>query len=194
MFKYTKWSVLLLAGVLTAGCISASSDNSTKTSSSTSKTADTSAESSASVTYAVGDVAVAGDVTHTVTSVEVLDEIPESYTLAEWELIAEPLVAADGFQWVHLTGEVTNNTGESQSVASNNLGVVDASGNEYSVSTDTTIYVDDAKSPVYLSIQPTQTVEWEGYFMVPADATGLVLRADDLSFFPESEVTIDLGL
>lgn len=190
MIKYAKWSALLLAGVLTAGCLT------TNTNESTNATTDTTETTGAgtAITYAVGDEAVAGDIIHTVASVEVLDEIPESYTLEEWELIAEPLVAADGFQFVHLTGEVTNNTGESQSVASNNLGVVDAAGNEYSVSTDTTIYVDDAKSPVYLSVQPTQTVEWEGYFMVPADATGLSLRADDLSFFPESEVMIDLGL
>lgn len=144
--------------------------------------------------YGVGDIAEAGEISHTVTSVEVLAEIPASYTLAEWEIISESLPADTGFQWVHIEGEVKNNSKQSQSVDSTNVYVVDATGNEFSVSTDTTIYVDSDKNPVYISMQPTQTIEWEGYFMVPEGADGLMLVGNDLSFLPEDEVRIELGI
>jgi hypothetical protein len=142
----------------------------------------------------MNEEAPAGDYVHVVTFAEKLAVIPASSTIPDFESIAEDLPAAEGFTWVHLKGTVTNNGSESESVDSNNVGVVDSAGNMYSVSTDTTLYVEDNKSPVYISVQPTQTVEWEGYFMVPATATGLQFYGNDLSFLPEYEVYVDLGL
>jgi hypothetical protein len=171
------------------GCLGGSTSTGTTT------TTDTTTDSQvATATAEVGQAASAGDVVHTVTEVEVLTEIPVESVLPEWEIIAEPLPADEGFQWLHIMGEVTNNTGESQSIDSTNVVVVDAAGNEYSVSTDTTIYVDDEKSPVYIEIQPTQTKPWEGYFMVPVGAGPFQLKANDLSFLPEAEVLINLGV
>ncbi len=144
--------------------------------------------------YAYGEKAAAGDFVHNVTSVELLDTIPASYTIDDFSSIAEDLAADDGFQWVHIEGEVTNNSSSTESLTSLGVYVVDGDGNEYSVSTDTVIYVEEGMSPIYLDIQPTQTKAWEGYFMVPASATGLKLKGNDLSLLPEEEVLIDLGL
>lgn len=144
--------------------------------------------------YALNDAAPAGDFVHTITFVEKLDVIPASYTIADFEIIAEDLAAADGFTWIHLNGMVTNNSSESDSLDSTNVAVVDSEGNMYSVSTDTVIYTEDGESPVYIDVQPTQTISWDGYFMVPAAATGLQFYGNDLSFVPEDEVYVDLGL
>lgn len=182
---------VLTAAIALVGQACPADDASTGTTTTTDATTDGVV---ATATFEVGQPAAAGDVVHQVTEVEVLAEIPVESTLPEWEIIAEPLPADTGFQWVHIMGEVTNNTGESQSIDSTNVVVVDAAGNEYSVSTDTTIYVDDELSPVYIEIQPTQTKPWEGYFMVPADGGPFQLKANDLSFLPEAEVLINLGV
>lgn len=145
-------------------------------------------------TYTLNQAAPAGDFVHTVTYAEKLDIIPASYTIADFEIIAEDLAAADGFTWIHLNGTVTNNSSESDSLDSTNVAVVDSEGNMYSVSTDTTLYVEYGESPVYIEVQPTQTISWDGYFMVPSAATGLQFYGNDLSFVPESEVYVDLGL
>lgn len=144
--------------------------------------------------YAVGEEAPAGDIVHKVVTVEQMDVIPSSSTLPEWEIIAEDTPAVEGFTWLHLKGQVTNNSKETQTVSTNGIYVMDADENQFEVSTDTTIYVDSDSSPVYISLQPTQTVDWEGYFEVPKAATGLIMVGNDLSFLPESEVHIDLGL
>lgn len=190
-----KTGVLLGATVLVAGCLSSAPTNNRPTPTrDTTDSVDATDTQAAAMTYEINEEAAAGEIVHMVTSVEVLEEIPESYTLPEWDLIKEALPADEGFQWVHVTAEVTNNSKQSSSVDSTNVYVVDAEGNQFSVSTDTTIYVEDGKSPVYISVQPTQTVEWDGYFMVPTEAEDLALVGNDLSFLPESEVQIDLGL
>jgi len=147
-----------------------------------------------SETVSLNESASAGDIGHKVTMAETLDEIPESYTIEEWEIIAEPLPADDGFMWVHVKGEVTNNSKESQSMLSTSVAVIDADGNKFSPSTDTTIYVEDDESPIYLELSPTQTKTWDAYFLVPEGASDLMLSLNDLSFLPESEVVVDLGL
>ncbi|MBI2416151.1 MAG: DUF4352 domain-containing protein [Candidatus Kerfeldbacteria bacterium] len=181
-------AVIVLAG---AGCIDGSNS---KTNAPTRTNPTNATSQSTPKTYQISEAASAGDIVHTITSVEALDTIPSSYTLPEWEIIAEELPADEGFQWLHIKGEVTNNTKESQSVDSTNVYVMDADGNKFDVSTDTTIYVPDDASPVYISVQPTQTIEWEGYFMVPQQAEGLVFVGNDLSFLPEAEVQVDLEL
>lgn len=142
--------------------------------------------------YSMNEDAAAGNIVHNVNYVEVLNEIPMDYTLEEWEIIAESLPADAGFQWVLIEGSVTNNTNETQILDSTSVVVRDLNGNEYKVSTETTIYVEDELSPVYIEIQPTQTKPWEGYFMVPEGSTDLVLVGNDLQFVPEAEVEIDL--
>ncbi len=186
----TSLAALLLSTVVVAGCMGGS-DNVNRPAR-TSGTNDT--NSVAVKDYAVGEEAPAGDIVHKVVSVEQMDVIPSSATLPEWEIIAEETPADEGFTWLHIKGEVTNNSKETQTVSTNGVYVMDADENQFEVSTDTTIYVDSDSSPVYISLQPTQTVDWEGYFEVPKAATGLVLVGNDLSFLPESEVHIDLGL
>ncbi len=165
----------------------------TTTTDTDSDTTTTTTTASAEV-YEVGEEAPAGDFTHVVKSVEVLDEIPADYTIEDFAIIAEALPADEGFQWIHIKGEVTNNSKASESLTSLGVFVVDSDGNEFSVSTDTTIYVEDNMSPVYIDIQPTQTKAWDGYFMVPTGAEGLMMKGNDLSLLPEDEVLIDLGL
>ncbi|MDP3970185.1 MAG: hypothetical protein Q8P90_00630 [bacterium] len=195
MKTYFKFGALFVASAALAGCSLFGGQTTTPSTTTPTKVGDAKVEQPVvATTYKVGEDAVAGDITHSITSVELLDEIPIDYTLEQWDLIAEALPADDGFQWVHLEGEVTNNSKESQSVDSTSIVVMDADDNEFSVSTDTTIYVEDDMSPVYITVQPTQTVGWDGYFLVPADAEGLTVRANDLSFLPEDEVMIDLGL
>lgn len=185
-------AALLASTVLVAGCLGSSSQPVwVPPSSDTRTTAETTA---VATVYQVGEAAAAGDIVYTVVSVEQMDVIPASATLPEWEIIAEDAPASEGFTWVYIVGEVTNNSKESQILTSGSVYVMDAEDNQFDVSTDTTLYVDSDRSPIYLSLQPTQTIEWEGYFMVPADATGLALVGDDLSFLPEDEVRIDLGL
>lgn len=144
--------------------------------------------------YTVNETATVGDIVHKVTDAEQMDVISASETLPEWELIAEALSADEGFQWVHITGEVTNKSKKTQTVDSTSMAVLDENDNSYSVSTDTTIYVDTEKSPIYITVQPTQTVEWEGYFEVPANAKELQLRVSDLNFLSDQYALIDLGL
>ena len=151
-------------------------------------------EEVAAKVYAVGDMVETGPITHKVVSVEKMDTIPASATLPEWEIIAEDTPADEGFTWLHIKGEVTNNSKEKQNLSSQGVYVVDATGNEFEVSTDTTIYVEDDLSPVYLDIQPTQTVNWEGYFEVPSDTAGLTLMVNDLALLPKTEASVDLGL
>lgn len=189
-FSSLALSLLVLVG---AGCLSNPTPRPTTGPTSNSNSSSEDVAPTATV-YEVGEDATIGGIVHNVVAVETMDTIPASATLAEWDLIAEDLPAADGFMWVRIEGEVTNNTKESQSVDSSSVVVVDSEANEFSVSTDTTIYVDGNKSPIYITLQPTQTIEWEGYFQVPADADGLALKATDLDFFSEQFVIIDLGL
>lgn len=183
-------AALLASTLVVAGCVNRSSQPVRVSSDSpTSETA-----TAANKTYAVGDKAEIGGIVHTVVSVEQMDVIPASATLPEWEIIAEDTPAAKGFTWLHIIGEVTNTTKEPQTLSSTGVYVSDSDGNRFAVSTDTTIYVDSDKSPIYISVQPTQTVEWDGYFQVPADTEDLILVGNDLSFLPEGEVRIDLGL
>lgn len=186
----TSLAALLLSTVVVAGCMDSNTPNRRPNNANTSADTDVVAVQE----YGVGEEAAAGDIVHKVVAVEQMDVIPSSATLPEWEIIAEDTPADEGFTWLHITGEVTNNSKEPQTVTTNGIYVMDADENKFEVSTDTTIYVDSDKSPVYIDLQPTQTVDWEGYFAVPKDDSGLVLVANDLSFLPESEVHIDLGL
>lgn len=189
MRKSISLAALLLSTTVVAGCMG--SNDSPRPSGNTNPiTGDEVSVKS----FGVGQDATAGDIVHNVASVETMDVIPSSATLPEWEIIAEDLPADEGFTWLHIKGSVTNNSKETQTLSTNGVYVMDADGNQFEVSTDTTIYVDSDASPVYISLQPTQTVEWDGYFEVPKAATGLVLVGNDLSFLPESEVHIDLGL
>lgn len=147
-----------------------------------------------SANFEMNEDAAAGDYVHRVTLAEKMDLIPASSTIPDFESIAEDLAAAEGFTWVHVKGQTTNNSLESASVDSTNIAVVDSEGRKYSLSTDVTLYVEDEVFPTYIEVQPSQTVEWEAYFQVPADATGLKLYGNDLSFLPEYEVYVDLGL
>jgi hypothetical protein len=192
MRKLTALSGLALSLLVVAGCVGR--DNPSRPINAGIPNGNTNAVVDSGKTYAVGEEAAVGDIVHKVVSVETMETIPASATLPEWDLIAEDLPAADGFMWVRVVAEVTNNTKESQSVDSTSVVVMDAEDNEFSVSTDTTIYVDGDKSPIYITLQPTQTVEWEGYFQVPADAEGLTLKGTDLDFFSEQYVLVDLGL
>lgn len=191
MRTYLSLAALLASTAVVAGCIGGSPSQPVRVPAGDDATSDT---TPANVTYEIGDEAEVGGITHTVVSVQQMDVIPASATLPEWEIIAEDTPAADGFTWLHIIGEVTNSTKEPQTLTSTGVYVSDADGNQFEVSTDTTIYVDSDKSPIYISLQPTQTVEWDGYFQVPAAAEDLVLVGNDLSFLPEGEVRIDLGL
>lgn len=194
-------SALLAATVLVAGCVGGSDKpvrvpptNDVRTNTNVDTDITTSTTPAVTQTYTVGEEAVIGGITHRVVSVEQMDVIPASATLPEWEIIAEDTPAVDGFTWVHIIGEVTNGTKEPKTVSSSGVYLSDPDDNHFEVSTDTTIYVDSDRSPIYLSLQPTQTIEWDGYFQVPADTSGLVLVGNDLSFSPGGEVRIDLGL
>lgn len=191
MRKLTALGSLALALLVVAGCIGKSTPRPIPGPINTNENTNTASDVK---TFAVGEEATVGDIVHKVVTVETMATIPAASTLPEWDLIAEDLPAADGFMWVRIEGEVTNNTKVSQSVDSTSVVVTDSEDNEFSVSTDTTIYVDGDKSPIYITLQPTQTVEWEGYFQVPADAEGLALKATDLDFFSEKFVLIDLDL
>lgn len=189
-----KIGVVLLAVVAMAGCIGGSNaprNTSNRTTSNTNSEVDPDA---AAKVYGLNEAAAAGDITHTITFVEALDTIPKSYTLPEWEIIAEDLPADKDFQWIHVKGTVKNGSKQTQTVNSTSVYLVDADGNQFDVSTDTTIYIPDDTSPIYLTLQPTQSVEWEGYFMIPTAAEDVMLVANDLSFVPEDVVKIDLGL
>ncbi len=158
-------------------------------------TTKTAANTAAAVsTVKVNEAAKAGDISHTVTLAEKMDTIPASKTVEDFKSIAKDKKAADGFTWVHLTGKVTNNSSESENVSSNSLTVVDDSGKEYDLATDVTIYVPDDKFPTYIDIQPTQTVEWEAYYLVPTTAKGLKLKVNDLQILSDNEALVDLGL
>lgn len=185
-------AALLASTVVIAGCIGRSAQPVRVPAGSNTTT--TTTATTANKTYLVGDEAEVGGIVHKIVSVQQMDVIPASATLPEWEIIAEDTPAAEGFTWLHIIGEVTNTTKESQTLTSTGVYVSDAADNQFEVSTDTTIYVDSDKSPIYISLQPTQTIEWDGYFQVPADTAGLVVVANDLSFLPGGEVRIDLGL
>lgn len=145
--------------------------------------------------YNLNEAAAAGEIVHTVTSAEKLDMIPATSTIPTYDLIAVDSPAADGFVWLHVEGNVTNNSKKSQTVNSLSFTVVDANGNAYEpVTADTILYVEENKVPVALSLQPTQTLEWETYFLVPKEAQQLQLRATDLAYLPENSALIDLGL
>lgn len=191
MRKLTVISSLVVSLLVVAGCIGNSTPRPITGPADTNKNSNA---VSAVKTFKVGEEAAVGDIVHKVVTVETMDTIPASSTIPELDLIAEDLPAADGFMWVRIVGEVTNNTKETQSVDSTSVVVTDSDDNEFSVSTDTTIYVDSDKSPVYMSVQPTQTIDWEGYFQVPADAERLALKVTDLNFFSEKFALIDLGL
>lgn len=188
MKKYTTLTALLMSVLVVAGCLNTGGDATRPDASNATVGGDV------TTAVAVNEAGTAGDAVHKVTSVEYLDEIPESYTLPEWDIIKKATPADEGYQWVHITGEVTNNGSSTDALDSTNVFVRDTNGNEYSVSTDTTIYVDSDKSPVYIDLQPGQTKPWEGYFLVPVGATDLVLVANDLSFLPESEVVVDISV
>ncbi len=143
--------------------------------------------------YQLNEVASAGDIDHVVTSLEFLETIPAENTISSYSAIAEDAPAADGFQWVHLTGTVTNNTNSTQSVNSLTFSILDEVERKYeAMTTDTVLYVDNNKAPVSITVQPTQTVEWEAYFLVPSDANTLTLVASDLNYVPEDTVSIAL--
>lgn len=145
--------------------------------------------------YELNQPASAGGIVHTVSFIEKLETIPASSTIPAYDLIAQESPAADGFVWLHAKGTVLNNSKKSQTVNSLSFVVLDSKGNEFEpVTTDTILYVDENKVPVSLSVQPTQSVEWETYFLVPKDSQTLQLRATDLSYLPKNTVLINLGL
>lgn len=145
--------------------------------------------------YELNQTAPAGDIVHTITFVEKLETIPASSTISAYDLIAQESPAADGFAWIHVKGTVVNNSKKSQTVNSLSFVVLDSKGNEFEpVTADTILYVDENKVPVSLSVQPTQSVEWETYFLVPKDSVTLQLRATDLEYLPKNTALINLGL
>ncbi len=145
--------------------------------------------------YELNQAALAGEIVHTVTFAEKLETIPATSTIPAYDLIAEESPAADGFVWVHAQGTVLNNSKKSETINSLTFTVTDSKGNVFEpVTADTILYVEENKVPVSLSIQPTQTVEWETYFLVPTDSQNLQFRATDLSYVPKNTALINLGL
>lgn len=198
--KYIKYSSLIILTLALSGCISDFNQAVRKSAPELPKESAvqnlSDVQGSAAIKeYQLNESANAGDVIHIVTTVEVLDVIPAASTISTYDLIAEDAPAADGFKWVHVIGTVTNNSKKSQTINSYSLNLIDSNNNKYEpLTADTILYVEDGKAPVYISIQPTQTKEWETYFLVPVNSENLKLLANDLSYLPEEEVLIDLAI
>lgn len=179
-------AALLLIG---QGCATTTSTDSADTSADVEQQ-----ESAAATVYDVGEDAAAGDIVHRIDSVEVLDVIPSSRTLEAFANIAEDEPAGEGNEYVYLTGTVTNNGAESATIKSISVNIFDDNENEYRVATNLARFVDLDRLPVAVEVPADGSAEWEGYFLIPSDATGLRFVGTDLQFLPDYEVTIDLGI
>lgn len=184
----------MLVSMVVVGFLFSCSNN--QTNEIASKNAETTKEETAkaSVTkeYALNEVAVAGSIDHIVSFVEKLDAIPASYATEKFKKSAKDLPASEGFVWYHIKGSTSNKSAKSASVKSISLKLKDAAGNEYKMDTKVAVYVEREKLPTSIQVQPTQTVEWEAYYMLPKNASGIQLMASDLKFVPDNWVVINL--
>ncbi len=142
----------------------------------------------------VGEPAEAGNITHTVTKAEQLDTIPAAATIERFKNIAADKKAAEGFTYVHVLGKTKNNGELPETIDTNALKIIDDTGEKHKFATDVTLYVEDEKFPTFIDVEPTKTVEWEAYFLVPNVAKNLQLQVTDLQIIPEATAEIELGI
>lgn len=142
----------------------------------------------------VGEPAVAGNITYTVTKAEQLNTIPASATIERFKNIAADKKAAEGFTYVHLIGKTENTGEEPATIDSNALKIIDDTGEQHKFATDVTLYVEDEKFPTFIDVAPTKTVHWEAYFLVPNVAKNLQLQVTDLKIIPEATAEVELGI
>ncbi len=142
----------------------------------------------------VGEPAVAGNITYTVTKAEQLDTIPASATIERFKNIAADKKAAEGFTYIHVIGKTENKGEEAETVDSNALKIIDSAGEKHKFATDVTLYVPDEKFPTFIDVAPGKTVDWEAYFLIPNVSKNLQLQVTDLQIIPEATAEIDLGI
>ncbi len=142
-------------------------------------------------TYALNEAAPTGDYVHTLTLAEKLETIPSGNTIDHYKNIAADLPAKDGQSWVHLKGLVTNGTAELATLDESNFGLMDELGNLYATSKETSLYVEEKYSPVYIVVQPANSAEWEAYFEIPSTATNLKYYGKELNFVPENKEPVE---
>ena len=138
-----------------------------------------------------GSTAVAGPIVHKVTGLSVLDVVPASWTLERFKNIAKASRPPDGFVWYILRGTATNKAAESRSINSTTYSIV-TGGVKYKPYMKTTLYVPSDMNVAHIEVQPGDTAEWSAFFMVPADATGLKLKATDLTFSADNIASFNL--
>lgn len=139
-----------------------------------------------SAARAQAPAATAGPITHTLTGYKVVRQIPAAWTIPRFKSIAKPEPAPAGYVWYVLTGRVTNGAAEERRVNSATYRVRDAQGKEYKPDAKQILYQPEGTSVIALSVPPGGTKDWVAFFAIPADASGLELRGDDLTYAAKS--------
>ena len=124
----------------------------------------------------------AGPITHTLTGYKALHVIPASWTVKRFKNIARPKPADGGHVWYVLGGKVTNGDSKKRLVTAGTFKIVDSEGNEYKPDVKNVRYQPKGTGVAFISVEPGATRSWMAFFSIPESATGLVLRANDLTF------------
>jgi hypothetical protein len=119
---------------------------------------------------------------HTLTGYKVVREIPASWTIARFKRIAKPAPAPAGHVWYVLTGKAANGSAQERSVTSLTYRVRDGRGKQYKPDVTKALYQPEGTELTYQKVGPGQSKDWVAFFLVPANAAGLVLQANDLTF------------
>lgn len=134
---------------------------------------------------AVGEPAIAGDITWTVTSAERVGELVR-------EGPTPKLTKTEQGSFVTVDLDFANNGSDPATLVNNSLTLIDSEGRESNPKSDASTYIPEDRRILLENVNPGLTRQGRVIFEVPPDASGFQLEAGDTKPFGE-EAYVDLG-
>lgn len=133
--------------------------------------------------YAQPKLVKAGQTSHEIVGIMILDKLPKTWTQPRFAKIAAEKDAPANHVYVVIKGKVTNSAAEERSLTTAFVWLEDGAGTKYRNDGSGTVIYQPAGTGVSLLKVPAGTTKpWVGFFPVPKGATGMKLIATDLKF------------
>ena len=125
----------------------------------------------------------AGQTSHEIVGVVILEKLPKVWTQPRFAKIAAEKAAPTDHVYVVVKGKVTNSAAEERNLTTAFVWLEDRSGTKYrNDGSGTVIYQPAGTGVSLLKVPPGATKPWVAFFPVPKGASGMKLIATDLKF------------
>ncbi len=138
---------------------------------------------SVACTFAQSQTIRAGETSHEIAGIMILDKLPKAWTQPKYSKLAADKPAPANHVYIVIKGKVTNAAAEDRNLSTSFLWLEDGNGTKYkNDGSGTVIYQPEGTRVTLLKVPGGSTKPWVGFFPVPRGTTGMKLIATDLKY------------